>query len=172
MILGTCFCLVNRTDPRHHASIDDGLPNSSKFQQENEFKDPLEEIEPNEVGCLPGDEDELLAGIMDDFDLSDLPTQLEDLEDDLFDSGGGMEMDFEAQESIFMGMSKLGLSEGVTGNGIGHYGVPNGGATVAGEHPYGEHPSRTLFVRNINSNVEELELRSLFEVFSITWFVL
>ena len=83
-----------------------------------------------------------------------------------------MEMDFEAQESIFMGMSKLGLSEGVTGNGIGHYGVPNGGATVAGEHPYGEHPSRTLFVRNINSNVEELELRSLFEVFSITWFVL
>jgi hypothetical protein len=33
-----------------------------------------------------------------------------------------------------------------------------------GEHPLGEHPSRTLFVRNINSNVEDEELKSLFEV--------
>ncbi|OWM76281.1 hypothetical protein CDL15_Pgr009927 [Punica granatum] len=32
-----------------------------------------------------------------------------------------------------------------------------------GEHPYGGHPSRTLFVRNINSNVEDSELRALFE---------
>lgn len=32
-----------------------------------------------------------------------------------------------------------------------------------GEHPYGEHPSRTLFVRNINSNVEDDELATLFE---------
>lgn len=32
------------------------------------------------------------------------------------------------------------------------------------EHPFGEHPSRTLFVRNINSNIEEQELRNLFEV--------
>lgn len=33
------------------------------------------------------------------------------------------------------------------------------------EHPFGEHPSRTLFVRNINSNVEDHELRVLFEVY-------
>lgn len=31
-----------------------------------------------------------------------------------------------------------------------------------GEHPYGEHPSRTLFVRNIHSSVDDEELRSLF----------
>jgi len=31
------------------------------------------------------------------------------------------------------------------------------------EHPLGEHPSRTLFVRNINSNVEDEELKKLFE---------
>ncbi|EFJ29695.1 hypothetical protein SELMODRAFT_91923 [Selaginella moellendorffii] len=37
------------------------------------------------------------------------------------------------------------------------------GNVLAGEHPYGEHPSRTLFVRNINSNVEDAELRALFE---------
>lgn len=33
----------------------------------------------------------------------------------------------------------------------------------SGEHPYGEFPSPTLFVRNINSNVEDEELRTLFE---------
>lgn len=33
------------------------------------------------------------------------------------------------------------------------------------EHPYGEHPSRTLFVRNINSNVEDEELKALFSPF-------
>ena len=35
----------------------------------------------------------------------------------------------------------------------------------SGEHPYGEFPSPTLFVRNINSNVEDDELRALFEPF-------
>lgn len=33
---------------------------------------------------------------------------------------------------------------------------------VHGEHPYGEHPSRTLFVRNIHSSVDDEELRSVF----------
>jgi len=36
------------------------------------------------------------------------------------------------------------------------------------EHPHGEHPSRTLFVRNINSNVEEHEIRELFEAYGPT----
>lgn len=57
---------------------------------EDEVKDPLEDIDPNTIGnFLPGDEDELLAGLTDDFDLSGLPTQLEDLDDDFFGSGGG-----------------------------------------------------------------------------------
>jgi len=34
-----------------------------------------------------------------------------------------------------------------------------------GEHPDGEHPSRTLFVRNINANVEDEDLRKMFEEF-------
>ena len=33
-----------------------------------------------------------------------------------------------------------------------------------GEHPYGEYPSRTLFVRNIHSSVDDEELRQLFGV--------
>ncbi|KAH3745212.1 Meiosis protein mei2 [Pelomyxa schiedti] len=34
--------------------------------------------------------------------------------------------------------------------------------TAFGEHPFGEHPSHTLFVRNINSNVDDEELQELF----------
>ncbi|KAL4575561.1 hypothetical protein LXL04_022408 [Taraxacum kok-saghyz] len=109
---------------------------------------------------LPGDEDDLLAGINDDFDLADLPTQLEDLEDDLFESGGGMEMD----DGIRFGHSNLSMSDGVPFIGGNRHELPHtGNNVVVGEHPYGEHPSRTLFVRNINSNVEDSELKSLFE---------
>jgi len=145
-------------------SVEDNSPNLDKLDQDTEGKDLLEDIEENTIGNMLPDDDELLAGIMEDFDLSDLPNQLEDLEDDLFGSGGGMELDYESSESLGIGLSKVSISDGVTSNGIAHYALPNGVGTVAGEHPYGEHPSRTLFVRNINSNVEDSELRSLFEV--------
>lgn len=171
MVFKTYFslCAVNFSDSEHGGkSVDDSLPNLSKLDQDSEGKGPLEDVEGNAIGTmLPDDEDELLAGIMDDFDLSDLPSQLEDLEDDLFGSGGGMELDFDPQESLIVGMSKISISDGVASNGTGHHALPNGVGTVAGEHPYGEHPSRTLFVRNINSNVEDTELRSLFEVICI-----
>lgn len=162
---------MNFTDSEHHGQlVDDNSPNLNKSDLVNEEKDPLKGVELNAVGSLlPDDEDVLLAGITDDFDLSGLPSQLEDLEDyDLFGSGGGMELDFETQESLNIGMSKINMSDGVAGNGFGHYSLSNGVGTVAGEHPYGEHPSRTLFVRNINSNVEDSELRSLFEVLHIS----
>eukprot|EP00004_Rigifila_ramosa_P024663 TRINITY_DN721_c0_g1_i1.p1 TRINITY_DN721_c0_g1~~TRINITY_DN721_c0_g1_i1.p1 ORF type:complete len:752 (+),score=107.44 TRINITY_DN721_c0_g1_i1:330-2258(+) len=42
---------------------------------------------------------------------------------------------------------------------------PSVASTQPIEHPLGEHPSRTLFVRNINSNVDDEELRLLFEQF-------
>ncbi|XP_075092553.1 protein MEI2-like 2 [Nicotiana tabacum] len=145
-------------------SIDDSSPSLSRLHLEDEMKDPLEE-EPSRDRCLlPGDEDELLAGIMDDFDLSGLPTQLEDLEDDFFGSGGGLELEPDApQDNSLNGFAKLSLSDGILGSIVGLHVFPNGAGTVAGEHPYGEHPSRTLFVRNINSNVEDSELQSLFE---------
>lgn len=143
------------------------MPNLSKLHLQDDGKDVLEVTEPGPIGkLLPGDEEELLAGIMDDFDLSELPTQLEDLDDDLFGSGGGLEMEAEPQEKLINGLSRLSLPDSIPGNSTGHYAVPNGVGTVAGEHPYGEHPSRTLFVRNINSNVEDSELKSLFEVLS------
>ncbi|XAR52794.1 hypothetical protein NMG60_11021069 [Bertholletia excelsa] len=145
-------------------SIDDCFPALNKGNHEDASKDPFDDAEQSAVGSfLPGDEEELLAGIMEDFDLNELPSQMEDLEDDLFGSGGGMELDFGCQESVKIDMSMLSMNDGIPINGVGHYGLPNGVTTIAGEHPYGEHPSRTLFVRNINSNVEDSELRSLFE---------
>lgn len=132
---------------------------------EDEVKDPLEDIDPNTIGnFLPGDEDELLAGLTDDFDLSGLPTQLEDLDDDFFGSGGGLEIELENHENLVNGISVLSMSDGISGSTVSHYGFSNGAGSVSGEHPYGEHPSRTLFVRNINSNVEDSELKTLFEV--------
>ncbi|XP_009773228.1 protein MEI2-like 2 [Nicotiana tabacum] len=136
-------------------SVDDNSPSLSKHQLEDKIKDQLDEVEQSPVRfLLPGDEDELLAGLMDDFDLSGLPTQVEDLDDDFFGSGG-LEMEPEDQNNLLNGFANLSMS----------YSYPNGAATVVGEHPYGEHPSRTLFVRNINSNVEDSELKSLFEQF-------
>jgi len=158
------------TDSENYTQpVDDNLLTSEKIHKEDEGHDPFDDFEASAVGnMLPDDEEELLAGIMDDFDLSKLPSQLEDLdENDLFVNGGEFEMDFEPQESLNIGISKISISDGVASNGIGHYAIPNGVGTVAGEHPYGEHPSRTLFVRNINSNVEDSELRTLFEVLDI-----
>ncbi|OAY29094.1 protein MEI2-like 5 isoform X2 [Manihot esculenta] len=150
-----------------HQSIDDASSSLDNLRKDEDVEgsDLLEDVETHAIGSLlPDDEDELLAGIMEDFDLSRLPGSLEDLEDyDLFSSGGGMELENDPQESLSMCISKVNISDGVIGNGMHHYGLPNGVGTVAGEHPYGEHPSRTLFVRNINSNVEDIELRTLFE---------
>ncbi|KAL6553524.1 hypothetical protein OROGR_007366 [Orobanche gracilis] len=145
-------------------SRDDGFPILSKVGLEDEVKDPFEDIEPSTIGSfLPGDEAELLAGFTDDFDLSGLPTQLEDLDDDFFGSGGGLEIESESHETLLDGMSRLSTLDGISGISISQYGFTNGAGAVSGEHPYGEHPSRTLFVRNINSNVDDSELKALFE---------
>ncbi|KAA8514996.1 hypothetical protein F0562_018217 [Nyssa sinensis] len=146
-------------------SVNDVSSSLNKHLSDVKGHELLEDVENHAIGSLlPDDEDELLAGIMDDFDLSGLSNRVDDLEEyDLFGSGGGMELESDLQESLSMSVSKVSLSDGVVGNGVAHYGLPSGVGTVAGEHPYGEHPSRTLFVRNINSNVEDSELRILFE---------
>ncbi|KAF9621364.1 hypothetical protein IFM89_020023 [Coptis chinensis] len=144
--------------------IDDATLGLNKLQLDVEDESSPGDVGVNAIGSLlPGDEDELLAGIMDNFDLSDLRSQLEDMEEyDVFRSGGGMELDFDPQESVNIGVSNVNQSDSPE-NGSNEQGLPNGVGAIAGEHPLGEHPSRTLFVRNINSNVEESELRALFE---------
>lgn len=134
-------------------SIDDGTPDLKHLRDDMELKQPAEDF------GLP-DEEELLAGIIDDLDM--LGPAEEPEEYDVFGSGG-MEMDSDLTDSITMGFARTTLSDGLKLTGtVGQFGAVSG--TVAGEHPYGEHPSRTLFVRNINSNVEDSELRAMFEV--------
>ena len=120
------------------------------------------------IGDILPNDDELLAGITADF----MNNMIEENEDDLFSSGGGLEMDGETQEGFGTYMSRLDGFYGV----MNIHGPPSSGpGSVIGEHPYGEHPSRTLFVRNINSNVEDSELQILFEVLtfqSLTFYII
>ncbi|THU45709.1 hypothetical protein C4D60_Mb02t20850 [Musa balbisiana] len=147
-----------------HSTVD-ASSKLKKLSKDVEGKVRVDDFKLQGMGLLlPDDEEELLSGIMDDFDLSGLPGKVDELEDyDLFGNLGGMELDSDPTESITVGMAKASISDGFLGNGIGQYSLPNSVGAVSGEHPYGEHPSRTLFVRNINSNVEDSELQLLFE---------
>ncbi|KAG6554691.1 hypothetical protein Mapa_003709 [Marchantia paleacea] len=124
----------------------------------------LEELESHTIGnLLPDDEEELLAGVTDDFDCIG-PSNAEDTDDfDLFSSGGGMELEGDPQDALSAYMNTHRTLDVLVGGSATQHGGSNAAGSVAGEHPYGEHPSRTLFVRNINSNVEDTELRALFE---------
>lgn len=123
----------------------------------NHFNDDHDDSHPLE-SMLPGDEEQLLAGLMDDINLTSFSNTLDDLEEyDLFGSGGGLELETDSSNKTFPRMSFADSKP--PENGI----FKTGMGSVAGEHPYGEHPSRTLFVRNINSTVDDLELRAIFE---------
>ncbi|XP_048445261.1 protein MEI2-like 1 isoform X2 [Pyrus x bretschneideri] len=112
--------------------------NNGAYQHEEEPFESLEEIEAQTIGNLLPDENDLFSGVTDEPGYKAHVNIGDGFEDfDLFSSGGGMELE--------------GDDQGV------YY------SSIAGEHPFGEHPSRTLFVRNINSNIEDLELKALFE---------
>lgn len=147
-------------------SVDDAPPSLKEIHLDVEVDALLDDCENRFIGnLLPDDEDELLAGIMDGFNPSQITNHTDDVEDyDLFGSGGGFELEPDCQEHLNLGISRVSLAADPGSNGAAIYGFSNGGSTVTGEHPLGEHPSRTLFVRNINSNVEDSELRTLFEV--------
>ncbi|XP_008811110.2 protein MEI2-like 4 isoform X2 [Phoenix dactylifera] len=116
----------------------------------------MEEIEAQTIGNLLPDDDDLLSGVFDNLGFSGRPSGGDDMDDDIFCSGGGMELEADDNAN---GNKTCDFFEGGAQNG--QQGGLNGPFT--GEHPYGEHPSRTLFVRNINSNVDDAELRALFE---------
>ncbi|KAM7487069.1 hypothetical protein LguiB_024553 [Lonicera macranthoides] len=119
-------------------------------QYEEEPFESLEEIEAQTIGNLLPNDDDLLSGVTDGLDYIGQPSSGDDAEDlDFFSSVGGMDM---GEDGFTPGQRNSEFSGGNS----------NGGS-FAGEHPHGEHPSRTLFVRNINSSVEDSELRTLFE---------
>ncbi|XP_021284513.1 protein MEI2-like 4 isoform X2 [Herrania umbratica] len=122
-------------------------------EEELEPFESLEELEAQTIGNLLPNDDDLFSGVTEGLDFIVLPNSAEEAEElDVFSSVGGMDLGddgstFVQKNSEFPGESQLGLRNG----------------SVVGEYPCGEHPSRTLFVRNINSNVEDSELKALFE---------
>lgn len=133
---------------------------TSHFEEEEHFES-LKEIEAQTIGNLLPDDDDLLSGVTDGLAFHVQRNTGDDMEDvDLFSSVGGMELEADDGVSCYTGNKSSDLMAGIPN------GQPGGSnSSLAGEHPFGEHPSRTLFVRNINSNVEDSELRALFEVF-------
>ena len=131
---------------------------ASHFEEEEVFES-LEELEAQTIGNLLPDDDDLLAGVVTDgLDCLIETTGEDDAEDlDFFSNVGGMDLGDDG--SSVVGQKNSESSGGLFNNLLGMH---NG--AMAGEHPLGEHPSRTLFVRNINSNVEDSELKLLFEV--------
>lgn len=129
---------------------------ASHYEEEEPFES-LEEIEAQTIGNLLPDDDDLLSGVTDGLDCIVQPSGVDDVEDlDFFSSVGGLDL---GDDGSSAGQNNSEFP-GVVSNG--QPGASNG--SIANEHPSGEHPSRTLFVRNINSNVEDSELRALFEV--------
>ncbi|XVF02130.1 hypothetical protein REPUB_Repub04eG0149400 [Reevesia pubescens] len=121
--------------------------------EEGEPFESLEELEAQTIGNLLPNDDDLFSGVTEGLDMVVQPNGAGEAEEfDVFSSVGGMDLGDDdstvvRKKSEFSMESHLGLCNGV----------------IAGEHPCGEHPSRTLFLRNINSNVEDLELKALFE---------
>lgn len=145
--------------------MDDTSAKMKVLADDPDEKDYKFDFDLRQIDDLLPDEDEFFAGITDETEPVGQTNATEELEEfDVFGNGGGMELDIDPVEGITVSFANSSIVDGARGNGINPFGVPSTVGTVAGEHPFGEHPSRTLFVRNINSNVEDSELRSLFEV--------
>ncbi|XP_042436071.1 protein MEI2-like 4 isoform X1 [Zingiber officinale] len=122
----------------------------SNFEEDEPFES-MAQIEAKTIGNLLPDDDELLFGVTDDIGYLGQYNNGNDVDDDIFYSGGGMELE---SDNNISGTRRTELIMG--GDSAGQQGEPND--TFSGEHP-----SRTLFVRNINNSVLDGELRALFE---------
>lgn len=132
---------------------------SSHYEEEEPFES-LEEIEAQTIGNLLPDDDDLFSGVTDGLECTVHPSggsggdDMDDL--DFFSSVGGMDL---GNDSSYVAQKKSEICIGFSNHELG---VCNG--AVAGEHLNDEHSSRTLLLRKINSNIEDSELKALFEV--------
>ncbi|KAL6996836.1 hypothetical protein U1Q18_006965 [Sarracenia purpurea var. burkii] len=116
----------------------------------------MEEMEAKTIGNLLPAEDDLFSGVINGREYSAYVKGGDNAEDfDLFSSVGGMELEIDDTSCVGQKNSNFISS------------FPNGregsNGSLASAHSYGEFPSRTLLVRNISSNIEDSELRVLFE---------
>lgn len=117
--------------------------------EEVEAFESLEELEAKTIGNLLPDDDDLLSGVTDGLGNIIRAGNGEESEDlDLFSSVGGLEL---GEEAFSLRNSKF--SDFNSNDQLARSASSNGA----------EPTSRTLFVKNINSNVEDSELRMLFE---------
>jgi hypothetical protein len=140
------FCFAVRLAP--NSSIG-GQP-ADKVNLNHVVDEPFEltkEIEAQIIGNLLPDDDDLLSGVVDDVGYTTQINYQDDIDDDIFYTGGGMELEGDENSKL------LEVSGGV-----------NNDQTILNEHTYGGPPLRTLYVRNIDNNVEEYQLKLIFEV--------
>ncbi|XP_024027450.1 protein MEI2-like 1 isoform X2 [Morus notabilis] len=134
------------------SSNDDTYRQPAKTVVSNYEKEPLKDFEENDkqtIGNLLPDEDDLFTGMTDVLGHCAQANSGDELEDfDLFSNGGGLELGEDRLSTVHQKYNLVGV--GCNGS-------------VVGEHSCGEHPSRTLFVRNISSSIEDSELKALFE---------
>lgn len=142
--------------------ISNGIPSGRSMDTttsnfgDNDTFESLEEIEAHTIGNLLPDDEDLLSGIIDHHDYVSRPNSGDDTEDDLFCSVGGMELEVGNNLNPNTGYDFVGCP-------TSYHPLGAIGGQFAGEHLYGGHPSRTIFARNIDSNVQDVELRDLFE---------
>ncbi|XP_057480868.1 protein MEI2-like 4 isoform X1 [Actinidia eriantha] len=134
-----------------HKSADAIAP----FQEEEEPLASIKENEAQTIGTLLPDEDDLFSGVIDELEYIADAKRGDNAEDfDLFSNVGGPKLEVDMSCAVQNDSDFTG-------------GVPNGpgnsNGSIASAQPHDEHRSRTLFVRNINCNVEDSELRVLFE---------
>lgn len=121
---------------------------------EGEPLESLKEIEAQTIGDLLPNDDDLLSGLIDDIECLEQANNGD--EDDLFCSGGGMEMELDEsfnKKSDFV----CGVSSSCQIGGLNR--------KFTGELMHAKQTSRTLILKNIGSNIQETELKVLFEQF-------
>ncbi|XP_024531271.1 protein MEI2-like 5 [Selaginella moellendorffii] len=139
-INGLAHSLPNTLQQRLKLSEPTVVSDPDAETETDELFGSMQELESHALGrLLPDAEEDLLAEVGYAYERNSNEDDY-----DIFNSGGGLELEGDP----YLNNYQIG---------------GNTAAVLAGEHPYGEHPSRTLFVRNINSNVEDVELRALFE---------
>ncbi|GAB2214062.1 hypothetical protein Drorol1_Dr00018396 [Drosera rotundifolia] len=122
--------------------------------EENILSESPDEVEAQTIGNLLPDDDDLFSGVVPGIEPVSQPGEGDTEDLDLFCNVGGMDLGGDISSGRRVKTDYLG--------GIFHGQLGGMDASITGEHPC-EHSSRTLSVRNINSRVEDAELRTVFE---------
>ncbi|XP_065852375.1 protein MEI2-like 4 [Euphorbia lathyris] len=138
----------------NNVPYDQSVDTFASHVEEEEPFEPLEEIEAQTIGNLLPTDDDLFNEMTDKMNTK-RSSGKDDMEElDVFSSLGGLDLGNDG----FAAQNNYEYPVGVS-NGKSRY--RNG--LLAGGNPYSAPPSRTIFARNINSNIEDSELRALFE---------